>query len=135
MPHLFLTELHRALREINDKGYYNADARNINYRRLLHAEQELLKITEKEHAFLQLACSHKTYKQIAAEMGISERTEDGNRESLLKDECAKPCRNGPGSNKKGICKTFKLGWQRKYAFTSIICIAYPDIAALSQFQF
>ncbi|CAN5148642.1 hypothetical protein BH20BAC1_BH20BAC1_11200 [soil metagenome] len=84
MPHLILTELHRALKEINDKGYYNAYARNINYRRLLHAEQELLKITEKEHAFLQLACSDKTYKQIAAEMGISERTVDGYRESLFK---------------------------------------------------
>lgn len=78
------SELHRALGEVNDKGYYNADASNINYRRLLHAEHELLKITEKEHAFLQLACSDKTYKQIASEMGISERTVDGYRESLFK---------------------------------------------------
>ena len=77
-------ELRRALWEVHEKGYYNADASNINYRRLLKFEQELLNITEKEKQFLQLASSDKTYKQIAAEMGVSERTVDGYRETLFK---------------------------------------------------
>lgn len=78
-------ELEKALNEINNKGYYNADASNINYRRLLQREQEkeLLNITEKEKQFLKHACSDKTYKQIASEMNLSERTIDGYRESLF----------------------------------------------------
>ncbi len=78
-------ELEKALNEIHLKGYYNADASNINYRRLLKAEQdkELLNLSEKEKIFLQHACSDKTYKQIAAEMGLSERTIDGYRETLF----------------------------------------------------
>jgi DNA-binding NarL/FixJ family response regulator len=79
-------ELNKALHEIHSKGYYNADAANINYRRLLqHQEkQNELQLTEKEKHFLQLACSDATYKQIAAEMHVSERTVDGYRESLFR---------------------------------------------------
>jgi DNA-binding NarL/FixJ family response regulator len=79
------TELERALLEISKSGYYNADAFNINHRRLLqHAQQEeKLAITERELVFLRLACSDKTYKQIASEMHLSERTIDGYRESLF----------------------------------------------------
>lgn len=78
------TELEKALNEINIKGYYNGDATNINYRRLLRFEKENeLNITEKEKQFLSLACSDLTYKQIAAKMYLSERTIDGYRESLF----------------------------------------------------
>ena len=78
-------ELEKALNEVNTKGYYNGDASNINFRRLLMAEKsaELLNITEKEKQFLQLACSDLTYKSIAFKMGLSERTIDGYRESLF----------------------------------------------------
>jgi DNA-binding NarL/FixJ family response regulator len=76
-------ELEKALNEIADKGYYNADVSNLNFRRLLQAERETISLTEKEKRFLQLACSDKTYKQIAAEMNLSERTIDGYRESLF----------------------------------------------------
>ena len=78
-------ELEKALTEINEKGYYNGDASNINYRRLMKREQEkeLLNISEREKNFLQLACSDKTYKQIASEMNLSERTIDGYREVLF----------------------------------------------------
>jgi DNA-binding NarL/FixJ family response regulator len=78
-------ELEKALNEINLKGYYNGDASNINYRRLLKAEQEkeALNLTDKEKTFLQLTCSDKTYKEIAAEMGLSERTIDSYREQLF----------------------------------------------------
>jgi len=79
-------ELNKALHEIYKKGYYNSDAANINYRRLLqHQEkQNELQLTDKEKQFLKLACSDATYKQIAAEMHVSERTVDGYRENLFK---------------------------------------------------
>lgn len=79
-------ELNKALLEIHKKGYYNSDAANINYRRLLqHQDKEKeLQLTDKEKEFLQLACSDATYKQIAATMHVSERTVDGYRENLFK---------------------------------------------------
>ncbi|MBY0479927.1 MAG: response regulator transcription factor [Chitinophagaceae bacterium] len=78
-------ELEKALNEISVKGYYNGDASNINYRRLMkyEEEKELLSITDKEKIFLKLACSDLTYKQIASEMNLSERTIDGYRETLF----------------------------------------------------
>jgi len=76
-------ELEKALNEIYEKGFYNADASNINFRRFLQLEKETLNITEKEKKFLQLACSDMTYKQIASIMMLSERTIDGYRESLF----------------------------------------------------
>lgn len=78
-------ELERALTEINLKGYYNGDVSNINYRRLLLTDKnnEQIQISDRERAFLKLACSDLTYKAIAAEMGLSERTIDGYRESLF----------------------------------------------------
>jgi DNA-binding NarL/FixJ family response regulator len=79
-------ELNKALHEIYKKGYYNSDAANINYRRLLqHQEkQNELQLTDKEKHFLQLACSDATYKQIASAMNVSERTVDGYRENLFR---------------------------------------------------
>jgi len=56
---------------------------NINYRRLLQFEKDSLNISDKEKIFLKYACSDMTYKQIAFEMGLSERTVDGYRESLF----------------------------------------------------
>jgi DNA-binding NarL/FixJ family response regulator len=78
-------ELEKAIYEINTKGFYNADASNINFRRLLvHSKKdEAPSITEKEQLFLKLACSDLTYRQIATAMGISERTVDGYRETMF----------------------------------------------------
>jgi DNA-binding NarL/FixJ family response regulator len=78
-------ELERAIVQVHAKGYYNGDAANINFRRLLQAQADAttLNITEREKQFLQLACSDLTYKQIAAQMQLSERTIDGYRESLF----------------------------------------------------
>lgn len=76
-------ELEKALREIYTKGFYNADESNINFRRLLQFEKESTKITDREMTFLNLACSDLTYKQIASQMNLSERTIDGYRESLF----------------------------------------------------
>jgi DNA-binding NarL/FixJ family response regulator len=78
-------ELEKALREIDSLGYYNADAYNVNRRRLLSFEenQKRLKFSERELAFLQLASSDLTYKQIAGRMNLSDRTIDGYRETLF----------------------------------------------------
>ncbi len=78
-------DLEIALLEIYDKGHYNSDAININYRRLLQNQHEEIQIaiSDKEMEFLQLACSDFTYKQIAEKMFMSERTIDGYRESLF----------------------------------------------------
>ncbi len=78
-------ELEKALLEVTAKGYYNADASNVNFRRLLlkSNEQPVIQLTEKEKIFLHYACSELTYKQIAAEMNLSERTIDGYREALF----------------------------------------------------
>ena len=79
------TELEKALKEIIEKGYYNADAGNINFRRLLLKvdEKPAIVLSQKEQCFLKLTCSELTYKQIAAAMNLSERTIDGYRESLF----------------------------------------------------
>lgn len=78
-------ELEKALIEINAKGYYNADAVNINSRRLITKanEDDEVQITAREKQFLELAGSDLTYKQIAAKMSLAERTIDGYRESLF----------------------------------------------------
>ena len=77
-------ELEKALNEIHTKGYYNADASNINFRRLLQSEKDAVTLNEKEKQFLQLACSDLTYREIAALMFLSERTIDGYREALFR---------------------------------------------------
>jgi len=78
-------DLEKALAEIAAQGYYNGDQRHLNYRRLLAAELEEAKyrLTPREQAFLQQVCSDRTYKQIAQEMGVTERTIDGYREALF----------------------------------------------------
>jgi DNA-binding NarL/FixJ family response regulator len=76
-------ELEKALLEVQRTGFYNGDYSNLNFRRLLLYTQQEEKFTEREKAFLQLACSDLTYKQIAAAMHLSERTIDGYREALF----------------------------------------------------
>lgn len=79
-------ELEKALNEIGKTGYYNSDPTIVNFRRLINKskDEEQIKISDREKSFLVLACSDKTYKQIAAEMNVSERTVDGYRETLFK---------------------------------------------------
>ena len=76
-------ELEKALSEVSEKGYYNGDFSNINFRRLLQYEQDKINLNDREKAFLQYACSDLTYKEIAEKMFLSERTIDGYREALF----------------------------------------------------
>jgi len=74
-----------ALNQIYHKGHYNSDHHQLNYSKLVAGlESEAIHLTEKEKEFLTLACSDKTYRQVAVVMKLSERTVDGYRESLFK---------------------------------------------------
>lgn len=74
--------LEKALHEVYTNGYYNADVVQWNLGRLFAKDKKIV-LTPKEKEFLQLACSEMTYKQIAAQIGVSERTVDGYREALF----------------------------------------------------
>lgn len=79
-------DLEKALQEVHEKGYYNGDATNINFRRLLitEKENEELEITPQQRNFIQLCSTDLTYRQIASQMKVSENTVDGYREKLFK---------------------------------------------------
>ncbi len=85
------TELKRAFDEVLSLGYYYND---LVSRKIMQSVSQLAdnstslntfaNLTEKELAFLKLACSEKTYFEIAKEMFLSERTIDGYRDALFK---------------------------------------------------
>jgi DNA-binding NarL/FixJ family response regulator len=79
------TEFEKALQEVQTKGYYNADLKNTDFRRLIlkAGAKPAINLSAKETIFLSYVCSELTYKQIAAEMHMSERTIDGYREALF----------------------------------------------------
>ncbi len=78
-------ELEIALNAINEKGFYNSDSTNIDFRKLVQTEteNESLIISENEKIFLKLACTDLTYKDISQKMSLAERTIDGYREALF----------------------------------------------------
>jgi DNA-binding NarL/FixJ family response regulator len=77
--------LEEALGELAGTGYYNGDD--------LHREQNTAasesdtdpsaELSEVERIFLELACSERSYKEIALEMGLSERIIEGFRNTLF----------------------------------------------------
>jgi DNA-binding NarL/FixJ family response regulator len=85
------SELKQAFDEVLSLGYYYNDlvsrkiVRSVN---LLADEKSdigtMARLSEREMAFLRLACSEKTYQEIAGEMFVSERTVDGYRDALFK---------------------------------------------------
>lgn len=79
------SDLEKALNQIREQGYYNADESNLRVRRLLHHKGQPSEpvLNERERTFLRLACSDLTYKQIADHMHLAERTIDGYREHLF----------------------------------------------------
>ena len=75
--------LQKALNEVYNNGYYQADNALFNPGRLFHHAEKEICLKAKEQQFLELACSDMTYKQIAAKMNVAERTVDGYREALF----------------------------------------------------
>jgi DNA-binding NarL/FixJ family response regulator len=81
-------ELKQAFDDVLAMGYYYNDvvSRKLAQSVFNNAEGKdsaISRMTGRELQFLQLACSEKTYKQIAAEMFVSQRTVDGYREALF----------------------------------------------------
>ena len=84
-------ELRKAFEDVVSLGfYYNelVSRKIVQSVHLLADERWPLNIfanlSDRELSFLQLACSEKTYFEIAKEMFVSERTVDGYRDSLFK---------------------------------------------------
>lgn len=78
-------QLENALTEIYLNNYFDSYINNTNLSDLLsHKRYSSTQVVgDKEHEFLQYACSDLTYKEIARNMALSQRTIDGYRESLF----------------------------------------------------
>jgi len=84
-------ELKQAFDEVLSRGYYYNE---LVSRKIIQSVNMLTddkngiatfaKLSERELAFLKLACTEKTYFEIAKEMFVSERTVDGYRDALFK---------------------------------------------------
>ena len=79
-------ELQNALDEVITKGFYYTDKVNNSLIRslILTDDQVDIQLNDREKTFLDLACTEKTYKEIADDMFISPKTVDGYRDSLFK---------------------------------------------------
>jgi DNA-binding NarL/FixJ family response regulator len=79
----------QALDDIRDKGFFINDL--VTYKMLNYVQGDehnkdatiISRLSEKELAFLKLACTEKTYKEIASEMNLSPRTVEGYRDDLF----------------------------------------------------
>lgn len=77
--------LNNALCELMQRGYYHSEKVSQTLLNSLNPDEEknLLNFKENELAFLQLACSELTYKEIAEIMNLSPKTIDGYRQDLF----------------------------------------------------
>ena len=78
-------ELRTALNELIEDGFYHTKhVSKILQKSLASETKDASEISENEMKVLHLACSEKTYKEIAEEMHLSPKTIDGYRDSLFK---------------------------------------------------
>ena len=75
-------ELQKALQEVHSKGYYNSENMQHNMHKLMTQNTQDL-FSEKELQFIKLACSDDTYREIALQMKVSERSVDMYREKVF----------------------------------------------------
>jgi DNA-binding NarL/FixJ family response regulator len=75
--------LQDAFRDVTEKGFYYSDRITNTVLSSLHKPQSELQLKDREIEFLKLACTEKTYKEIASEMFLSPKTIDGYREALF----------------------------------------------------
>jgi DNA-binding NarL/FixJ family response regulator len=85
------SELKKAFDEVLSLGYYYNDLVSRKIIQSVHlfgqdgnSASSSARLSDREMTFLQLACSEKTYQEIAGEMFVSERTVDGYRDALFK---------------------------------------------------
>jgi DNA-binding NarL/FixJ family response regulator len=76
-------ELEKALREVYRVGYYNPA---LSYQKLMEGAHEIAapQFSEREIEFLKLSCGDCTYKEVAMQMNLGERSVDGYRETLFR---------------------------------------------------
>lgn len=84
------SELKAAINAVTEKGFYYSE---MVTGRLVHSiagiddespgPQQPVNLSEREIEFIKLACTEKTYKEIADQMSLSPRTIDGYRDSLF----------------------------------------------------
>ncbi len=85
MPH----DLKAAIQSVADNGYYYCNTATGKLASFFyqnesgHAAFEKSLLTTKEIAFLKLACTELTYKEVAAQLGITARAIDGYRDALF----------------------------------------------------
>jgi DNA-binding NarL/FixJ family response regulator len=78
-------ELHTALNDVIEDGFYHTKKVSITLQKSFASEiKDTSEISENEMKVLHLACSEKTYKEIAEEMHLSPKTIDGYRDALFK---------------------------------------------------
>lgn len=84
-------ELHHALNQVIKKGFYYTDKVNDSLIKSISTSEDefnqdfkFVELNDREKTFLELACTDKTYKEIAEEMFISPKTVDGYRDNLFK---------------------------------------------------
>lgn len=82
-------ELVNAINTLHTKGFYANDLLTTNMLNSFNKTEYVAndgekKITPREIEFLKLSCSELSYKEIALEMNVSQRTVDGYREDLFK---------------------------------------------------
>jgi DNA-binding NarL/FixJ family response regulator len=79
----------QALDDIRDKGFFMNDLVTHKMLNYVKGEEQntdaaiIARLSEKELIFLKLACTEKTYKEIASEMNLSPRTVEGYRDDLF----------------------------------------------------
>jgi DNA-binding NarL/FixJ family response regulator len=78
-------KLREAVMEVMDKGYYHSEKVAAALLHSLHGDnkEDAPVFRENELIFMKLACSEKTYKEIANEMHLSPKTIDGYRQELF----------------------------------------------------
>ena len=76
--------LEKALQEISENGYYNADFLHTNLQKVVNSlSSTQIDLSGREIEFLKYCCTEYSYKEIASKMDVSLRTIDGYRESLF----------------------------------------------------
>ncbi|MEO5562724.1 MAG: response regulator transcription factor [Chitinophagaceae bacterium] len=79
----------QALDDIRDKGFFMNELVTHKMLNYVKGEEQnndtaiISRLSEKELTFLKLACTEKTYKEIASEMNLSPRTVEGYRDDLF----------------------------------------------------
>ncbi len=78
-------ELKTALNEVLSEGFYHTKHVSKALQNSMHHQQDLKQaLSSNELRFLKLACTERTYKEIAEEMNLSPKTIDGYRDTLFK---------------------------------------------------